>query len=244
MRETVVVMRRELKSYFLSPIAYVFGLLFLGVQLFHAGQPSLVQGGQASMQTFFSWLPWVFLFFLPALTMRTWAEERKLGTLELLMTFPVRLSQLIAGKFLAALAYLAVVLVFTLGLPLTLGMYGRLDWGPVAGAYLAAMLMAAAYLSVGMFWSSTCRDQIIALLLTLTSLLALYYLGAPRVLEFLADGLPTMLIDAIGAVSPHRYFDSIARGVIDTRDLVYYACFCGFFLHLNGLVLNARRQRG
>lgn len=244
MHETSVLLRRELKSYFLSPIAYVFGVLFLGLQLFFVGRAVLRPDGSASMQPFFAMLPMMFLFFLPALTMRTWAEERKLGTLELLMTFPVRIPQLIAGKFLAALIYLAVVLAFTVGLPVTLASFGRLDWGPVAGAYLGALLMAGAYLSVGMFWSSTTRDQIVAMLLSLVSLLLLYFMGLPGFLEVIANALPTVVVDLVAAISPYRYFDSIARGVIDTRDVLYYLCFCGFFLHLNGLVLHARRHHG
>jgi ABC-2 type transport system permease protein len=244
MREIGVVLRRELKSYFLSPIAYVFGALFLGLQTFFACLSTFRNGVPASMQGFFALLPMVFLFFLPALTMRLWAEERKLGTLELLMTFPVRISQLIAGKFLAAMVYLTVVLLFTLGIPLTLASYGRLDWGPVVGAYLASLLMAAAYVSVGMFWSSMTRDQIVAMLLALITLVALFFLGTPQVLELTAGFLPALVVDILAGISPNRYFDSISRGVIDSRDILYYLCFCGFFLHLNALVLNARRRKG
>lgn len=244
MRETAVIFRRELKSYFLSPIAYVFGVLFLAVLLFLSSGAQIVDGQQATMQTFFGLLPLVFLFFLPGLTMRSWAEERKSGTLELLMTFPVRIGQLISGKFLAAIAFLSVMLLFTVGLPLTLAMHGKLDWGPVVGSYLATLLLAGAYIAVGMFWSATTRDQIVALLLALVTLLVLYALGFPALLEYLAPTLPGIVIDLMNGISPYRYFESIARGVLDTRDLVYYACFCGFFLHANALVLHARRRKG
>lgn len=251
MRETMVILRRELKSYFLSPIAYVFGILFLGLSIFFASNAMLVQGQTADMGTFFQLLPLIFLFFLPALTMRLWAEERKLGTLELLMTFPVKLSQLIAGKFAAALIYLALLLLLTLALPITLATYGALDWGPVLGAYLATLLMAGAYLAVGMFWSSMTRDQIIALLLAMVTLVLLYYLGYPQFLELVSDflrPLPDWLrvttVDVLSGISPFKYFLSIARGVIDTRDVLYYLCFCGFFLYANALVLQARRHKG
>ena len=244
MHEVAVIFRRELKSYFLSPIAYVFGALFLGVLLFVASSALLIHGQQASMQGFFGLLPFIFLFFLPGLTMRLWAEERKSGTLELLMTFPVRIGQLISGKFLAALVFLALMLVFTLGLPLTLTVYGTLDWGPVLGAYLATLLLAGSYLAVGMFWSSMTRDQIVALLLALVTLFVLFALGYPAFLEWVAASLPSWAIDLLSGISPNKYFDSIARGVIDTRDIVYFACFCGFFLHANALVLHARRQKG
>ncbi|HEX5050208.1 MAG TPA: ABC transporter permease subunit [Planctomycetota bacterium] len=244
MRETLVVFRRELKSYFLSPIAYVFGILFLVVVLYFASLSSLVQGSQASMQPFFGLLPIVFLIFLPALTMRLWAEERKLGTIELLMTFPVRSSQLVLGKFTAALAYLAFVLVLTLGLPLTLGAYGRIDWPPVVGAYTASLLFAGSFVAVGMFWSSVTRDQIIAMLLSFGSLIVLYALGYPVLIELLAGWLPAVVVDLLNGISPYKYFESIARGIIDTRDVVYFACFCGFFLYANALVLRVRRLKG
>ena len=151
-RETRVIFRRELKSYFLSPIAYVFGVLFLSVLLFLSAQTSLRHGAPASMQPFFLYLPWVFLLFLPGLTMRLWAEERKLGTIELLLTFPVRASQVVLGKFFAVVTYLAFILVMTLGLPLTLGAYGSIDWPPVLGAYAASLMFAGSFVAVGMFW--------------------------------------------------------------------------------------------
>ena len=247
MREVAVIFRRELKSYFVSPIAYVFGVLFLAVLMLYTlllKKVPLENGAQADMQGFFAMLPAVFLFFLPGLTMRLWAEERKSGTLELLMTFPVRIGQLISGKFFAALAFLALILALTFVLPITLSIYGRLDWGPVIAAYLATILLASSYVAAGMFWSSMTRDQIVALLLALVTLLLLYALGYPSLLEYLAGSLPSWLLDLMNAISPYKYFDSITRGVFDTRDLIYFACFCGFFLHANALVLHARRQKG
>jgi ABC-2 type transport system permease protein len=244
MRETLVIFRRELKSYFTSPIAYVFGLLFLGLLLFFASQRSVQHGTQASMQDFFGLLPFLFLCFLPALTMRLWAEERKLGTIELLMTFPVRVSQLVLGKFGAAVAYLGFVMLLTLGLPITLGVYGRVDWPPVIAAYLASLLFAGSFVAVGMFWSSMTRDQIVAMLVSLVSLLVLYMLGYPILIEWMVDWMPAWGVDVLNGTSPYRYFESISRGVLDTRDLVYFACFCGFFLYANTLVLQARRHRG
>ncbi len=248
MRESVIVLRRELRSYFVSPIAYVFGVLFLGFQLFFASQV-IQHEGQASTYQFFAWLPYLFLLFLPALSMRLWAEERKLGTLELLMTFPVKVSQLITGKFLAAVSYVAVLLLLTVGYPITLAIYGNLDWGPVVGAYLAALAMASAYLSVGMFFSAMTRDQIVALLLALVSLGLLYLLGWPSFLAALRIVLPGWLpvdwiVAVLEAVSPFKYFLSISRGVLDTRDFIYYLCFCGFFLYANALVLKVRRHKG
>lgn len=244
MRESFVVFRRELKSFFFSPIAYVFGILLLPVLLLLASVSTLAHGARASASALFDWLPLLWLVFVPALTMRVWAEERKLGTLELLMTFPVTIGQLVFGKFLACLAYLAVVLTLTLGLPLTLGAYGKLDWPPVLGGYAASVLFASSYVAVGMFWSSVTREQIIALLLSFVTLGVLYLLGWPTLIEALADWLPSWGVDLLNGLSPYKYFDSIERGVFDTRDLVYFACFCGFFLHANALVLHGRRQKG
>lgn len=244
MRESCVIFRRELKSYFFSPIAYVFGVLFLGVLLFGAAMGSLVDGTSASMQAFFGWLPVVLLGFVPALTMRSWAEERKMGTIELLMTFPVRVSSLVTGKFLAAVVYLGFVLVLTLGLPLTLGTYGRLDWPPVIGAYVASLLFAGSFVAVGMFFSSLTRDQIIAMLISLVVLAVLFAIGVPVLVALLVDWMPAWGVDLITGISPYKYFQSIARGALDTRDIVYFACFCGFFLYCNALVLHYRRHKG
>jgi ABC-2 type transport system permease protein len=244
MREAAVVFRRELKSFFFSPIAYVFGILFLTALLYFASASSLQNGARASAEAMFGLLPLLLVLFVPGLTMRLWAEERKLGTLELLMTFPVTIGQLVLGKFLASVAYLAVVLLLTIGLPLTLGAYGRIDWTPVLGSYVASVLFAGSYVAVGMFWSSLTREQIVAALLAGTSLFVLYIIGYPAVIEYAQDWMPSWLVDTIHGISPFKYFDSIARGVLDTRDFVYFACFCGFFLYANALVLHGRRQRG
>lgn len=244
MRDSLVIFRRELKSYFFSPIAYVFGVIVLVVLLFLTATASIVQGAQASMQTFFTFLPWFYLVLVPALTMRLWAEERKLGTIELLMTFPVRSSQLVLGKFGATLCFLAFILLMTLGLPLTLDAFGRIDWPPVLGAYVASVLFAGSYVAVGMLFSSLTRDQIVALLLSIAALAVLFLLGAPVLIEFLAGWLPAWGVDLLNGISPYKYFVSISRGVFDSRDFVYFACFCGFFLYANALVLRTRRERG
>jgi ABC-2 type transport system permease protein len=243
-RESLVIFRRELKSYFYSPIAYVFGVIFLGALLFVAAPLSLVDGAQASMQGFFQTLPWLLLVFVPLLTMRLWAEERKMGTLELLLTFPVRVSSLVAGKFLASVVYLGFVLVLTLGLPLTLGAFGRIDWPPVLGAYLASLLFASSFVAVSMFFSSLTRDQIIAALISTVVLAVLFLLGIPVLVAYLVDWLPAWGVDLLGGISPYKYFESISRGALDTRDIVYFACFCGFFLYCNSLVLHYRRHKG
>lgn len=247
MREALIVMRRELRSYFCSPLAYVFGSAFLLLQLYVSTVlfGVISDGARADMTAFFRLLPLVYIVFLPALSMRSWAEERKSGTLELLLTFPARASSLICGKFVATVAFVALLLCFTLPLPLTLDAHADLDWQPVIGGYLASLLLASAYLAVGMFFSSMTRDQLVAML---TSFFTLAILVVPAtswgglVLE--SAGLPADAVRLLAWISPFAYFESISRGVLDLGDVVYYAAFCGFFLYLNALVLRARRQNG
>lgn len=242
MREALVIFRREFKSYFASPIAFVFGALFLLVvgYLSYGLEPN--QG--ASMQMFFTWLPVLFAIFLPALTMRLWAEERKLGTLELLLTFPVTVPQLIGGKFLAALTYLVLLLLLTLPYPMVLKIYGNLDWGPVVLGYGGSIFLAAVYIAVGMLFSSFTREQIVAWLLGLVTLLALTVIGIPMLQIKFAEVVPGWVIVFFNAISPFTYFSSITRGVLDTRDVVYFVLFCGLFLYANSLVLRGKRLKG
>lgn len=246
MREMSVVMGRELKAYFFSPVAYVFGALFLFV-VGYLGSQVVFHGSMADMSPVFAAFPVLFLLFLPALTMRLWAEERKAGTLELLLTFPITIPQLITGKFLASMIYLVLLLGLTLSLPLTMSFYGELDWTPVLATYGASLLLAAAYVSLGMFWSSITRDQIVAFLLTLVSL-SLFVLV--RGLEsWLIANWPWWLggdniIHFIQGISPLSYFNDVSRGVADTGDLFYYVAFCVLFLHANALVLYHKRVKG
>lgn len=244
MRELGVVLRRELLTYFASAIAYVFGGLFLFVLLYVT--VDMLEVGRATDTTaFFRVLPWVLLGFVPALTMRLWSEERKLGTLELLMTLPVRRISLVLGKFSAAVCFVTILLVLTLGLPFSLALHGPLDWGPVLAGYLGSILLVCAYTAVGMFFSSLTRDQIIAFLSASVVLLVLGLFGHDSFLIVLRDaGIPRSILEAFGAMSPTTYFRSIGRGVLDTRDILYFVVFCGVFLHGTVLVLERRRTRG
>jgi len=239
--DTLVILKREFRSYFLSPIAYVVGALFLGIGgwLFFEGLFfDTGQAAEAKMESYFGLLPLFFMVLVPALSMRLWAEERKLGTLELLMTFPVKTMHLILGKFCGALCFVAVLLALTLFYPVTLASLGNLDWGPVLGGYLATLLLAASYLALGMFISSLTQDQIIALLVTVSVLLLLILMRQVGML------IGPWWAEVFAIASPREHFSSIARGVIDLRDMLYYGAFCGFFLYLNSLVLEAKKQVG
>ncbi|PIE22129.1 MAG: hypothetical protein CSA62_13690 [Planctomycetota bacterium] len=239
-----VIFQRELRSYFLSPIAYVIGVFFLGIGGYLTFQLSLFEFGrapEANMSYYFTqYLPYAFGIMTPAIAMRLWAEERKLGTLELLLTFPVHNRQLIIGKFFGALVFIMALLALTLIYPLTMSLYGKLDWGPVIGSYLGACLLAASYLSLGLFVSSITSDQIIALLVSVVALTVLNLLAHPAIGFFFGPGMT----EFFSVLSPLTHFSSIGRGVVDLGDIIYYVAFCAFFLVLNGLVLNVRKQKG
>ena len=242
MSETWVITKREFRSYFLSPVAYVVGALFLLIGSYQFFQFVFVEAGrkpQARMDIYFQMLPLLLLFVVAALSMRLWAEERKLGTLELLLTFPVKTGHLIGGKFLGALLFVLVLLSLTIIYPITLANLGDLDWGATFCGYLGAVLLTSAYLSLGMFMSALTRDQIIALLLTLAVLAVLYYL--PQLAPWF---LPAGSVEIANAISPNTHFNAISRGVVDLGDLIFYAAFTAFFLFLNALTLEARKWLG
>jgi ABC-2 type transport system permease protein len=232
------VAARELRAYFNSPIAFVFLSVFAGAALFtFFNIEAFFARGVADLRGLFAPLPLLMILLVPALTMRLWAEEQKQGTLEVLLTLPVRDHELVAGKFLASWILLACALGLTLALPITAAILGRLDWGPVVGGYLGAVLLGGAYLAAGQFLSASTENQILAFILALVVCLALYGVGTEAFAGLFSDRLAGVL-RAIGTGSR---FQSIARGVIDLRDLVYYASLTLFFLAACVLAVRARR---
>jgi ABC-2 type transport system permease protein len=232
------VATRELRSYFHSPIAYVFLLAFAGAALFtFFNIGAFFARGRADLRPLFEAIPLLTVLLVPALTMRLWAEEAKQGTLELLMTLPAREVELVSGKFLASWLLLAVALALTLPLAFTVAMLGRLDWGPVLGGYLGALLLGAAYLAVGQFVSALTENQILAFILALVVCMILYGLGTEPFYSLFSDRTAAFL----RGVGTGSRFESVARGVIDLRDLVYYASLTLFFLTLSVGSLRARR---
>lgn len=238
MGRSLVIARRELRSYFDSPIAYLFLIVFLVLATYRFFIDFFLLG-QASMRGFFELLPYLFLVIVPAVTMRLWAEERRSGTEELLLTFPVRPFEVVAGKFLAAFALVLLTLVLSVPLALTTSALGPLDWGPVLGGWIGGAFLGAAYLAFGMFVSSLTRNQIVAFILTLVGLLAFVLVGSRVVLARAPAGVATWL----ESVDLETHFQSIARGVIDLRDLFFYLTFVGLFLYLNAATLAWRRWR-
>jgi ABC-2 type transport system permease protein len=232
------IARKELGAYFGSPMALIFVGTFLVVTLFvfFWGEAFFARN-IADVRPLFNWMPVLMAFLVAALTMRQWSEEQREGTLEILATLPVRRYSLVLGKFLAVMALIGLALALTLFLPITVSILGDLDWGPVIGGYLATLLMAAAYVAIGLFVSSRTDNQIVALIVTVLLCGVFYLLGTQGITSLVGDA-PAEILRAIGTGSR---FESIERGVIDLRDLVYYGSLTVFFLMLNVLSLDSKR---
>lgn len=232
------IARREFKAYFLSPIAYVYLVAFLvAVNWFFFRAFFII--GQADMRVFFGMIPWVFLFFAPAVTMGKWAEERKLGTLETLLTLPVCDTDIVLGKFFASLALIATALLLTLPIAVTVAFLGYMDTGPVIGGYIGSLLLGGAYLSIGLVISALTESQIIAFIGGVAVCFLMLIIGTP----FIAQGASTELTQFLQYLGLGTHFESISRGVIDSRDMLYYLSIIGFFLYLNVKVLKFRARR-
>ncbi|MDH7485884.1 MAG: Gldg family protein [Anaerolineae bacterium] len=238
MKQMLSITRKEIEGYFGSPMALIFVGAFLLVTLFSFfWVDTFFARGIADVRPLFRWMPLLMIFLVAALTMRQWSEEQRSGTLEVLLTLPVRPIQLVVGKFLAVMALVIVALALTFFLPITVSLLGNLDWGPVLGGYLAAILLAAAYAAIGLFVSSRTDNQIVALMLTALLCGLFYLLGSGGVTDFVGDRFGEIL-RAIGSGSR---FESIQRGVVDLRDLLYYLSLTGIFLMLNVLSLDSKR---
>ncbi|MBP0462858.1 ABC transporter permease [Roseomonas sp. PWR1] len=237
----IAVARRELAAYFATPVAYVFIVIFLmmsGALTFTIG--GFFQRGQADLGPFFTFVPWLFLFLVPALTMRLWAEERRLGTIELLLTLPLPQWQAVVGKFLAAWAFCAIALVLTFPLVLTVNYLGDPDNGVILAGYAGCLLVAGAYLAIGAAMSAMTKNQVIAFVLAVAVCFLFAAAGSPVVTEFLSKRIP-MLAEIARGLSLTERLNGITRGVIALRDIVFFATFMGFFLFVNAVVLDHRK---
>jgi ABC-2 type transport system permease protein len=238
MRQILSIVRKELAGYFGSPLALIFLGAFLAVELFvFFNVETFFARNIADIRPLFQWMPVLLIFLLAALTMRQWSEEQRSGTLEILLTMPMRLVSLVLGKFIGVMGMILIALALTLPLPITVSLLGNLDWGPVFGGYLAAILMASAYAAIGLFVSSRTDNQIVALLSTVMLGGVFYLVGTRAVTDFF--GSPVS--DILWAIGTGSRFESIQRGVIDLRDLVYYLSLAAFFLTLNVLSLDSQR---
>lgn len=241
MNATLAVARREFAAYFATPVALVFIVIFLvltGALTFTAG--AFFARGQADLLPFFNFIPWLFLFLVPALTMRLWAEERRLGTIELLLTLPITAWQAVVGKFLAAWAFCAVALMLTFPLVLTVNYLGSPDNGAILTGYVGCLLVAGAYLAVGAAISALTRNQVIAFVLAVAGCFFFAASGSGIVTEFLSANIP-LLAEVARGISVTERFAGFARGVIAAKDVLFFVTFMAFWLFLNAAILEHKK---
>jgi ABC-2 type transport system permease protein len=239
---TIAVAKRELKSYFATPVAYVFSVVFLiaaGAFTFTFGR--FYETGQADLNAFFYWHPWLFLFLVPALSMRLWAEERRSGSIELLMTLPVAAWEAVAGKFLAVWAFTCLSIALTFPIWITVNYLGSPDNGAILAAYVGSGLMAGGFLAVGAFISAITKNQVIAFVLSVMVCFVLLMAGYPFVLDFISGWAPQALVDGVASLSFLTHFDSISKGVIDLRDIVYFVLLIATALYANVIMLSIKQ---
>jgi ABC-2 type transport system permease protein len=236
------IARRELVSYFVSPVAYVFLVIFLlltGFFTFTVG--SFFERGEASLAAFFVWHPWLFLVLVPSVGMRLWSEERRAGTLELLLTMPVTTWQAILGKFLASWAFLAIALALTFPVVITVNVLGDPDNGIIAAGYLGSLLLAGAYLAISCMTSAMTRNQVVAFILAVVVCLFLILCGFNPVTDLLTRWASPAFVDTVAAFSVITHFDGFQKGVIDTRDLFFFLSVIGFALFATSVIIRNHR---
>jgi len=239
---TIAIFRREFGAYFSTPLAAVFLVIFLFLAgLFTFNLSGLYERGQADLRPFLSATPWLYLFLVPAVSMRLWAEERRLGTIELLTTLPLRLREIVLGKFLAAWAFTGIALALTFPIWLTVEFLGTPDRGAIVAGYAGSFLMAGAFLAVGSAVSAATKSQVIAFVACAVACFLFMLAGFPTVLDFLRGWAPSGFVDAIAGLSFLTRFEAMARGVIDLRDALYFVSVMIAFLIINAVVIDARK---
>ncbi len=242
MSHVVTLFKRELRGYFSTPVAYVFIVIFLvllGGLTFR--QADFFSRGQADLLPFFTWHPWLYLFLIPAISMRLWAEERKQGTIELLFTLPVTMGQAVIAKFLAAWCFTGIALVLTFPIWITVNYLGDPDNGVILASYLGSFMMAGAYLALGSFISAWTKNQVIAFVLSVSLCFVFILIGTQLVLGFFSAWTPQTVLDTISSFSFLSHFVSITKGVIDGRDVVYFASLILCFLFMNAVAIELKK---
>jgi ABC-2 type transport system permease protein len=236
------IFKREFAAYFATPLAYVFIVIFLfamGAFTFYIGH--FFDTGTADLQTFFGFHPWLYLFLVPAISMRLWAEERRSGTMELLLTLPLPLASTVVGKYLAAWAFTGVALLLTFPIWITVNYLGHPDNGVILASYVGSFLMAGAYLAIGACISASTNNQVIAFVVSVVVCFLFTISGAPLVLDFFRAWAPQALVDAIASFSFLTHFTAITAGVIDLRDLVFFLSLITLFLAANVVVVDLKK---
>jgi ABC-2 type transport system permease protein len=237
------VFKREFAAYFATPLAYVFIVIFLftmGAFTFYIGH--FYDNGVADLGVFFSYHPWLYLFLVPAISMRLWAEERRTGTMELLLTLPIPLWATVVGKYLAAWAFTGVALILTFPIWLTVNYLGNPDNGVILAGYLGSFLMAGGYLAIGICLSATTNNQVIAFVVTVVVCFLFTISGAPLVLDVIRGWAPLTLVDAVSSFSFLTHFSAITAGVIDLRDVIFFLSLIGLFLTANVVILDLKKM--
>ncbi len=238
MNRTLTLVKKELKSYFISPLGYVVISVFLVISGWLFIQTFFLSA-QASMREFFDLLPIIFMFFLPAATMAAWSEEKRSGTIEVLTTFPVRSSELVLAKFVSSFIFLAIMLFATLTIPLMAANLGTPDKGMILAGYIGSLMLGAAYIAVGLWVSSITKNQIVSFILAVVIIFGFYIIGN----SFIIGSLPIQIASAAKFLSFSAHFNSILRGVISLADAVYYLSVVAFFLFLNARVISLRNWK-
>lgn len=237
-----IVLKREFASYFATPIAYVFILIFLmlsGVFTFYLG--NFYERQQADLTPFFSFHPWLYLFLVPAVSMRLWSEERKSGTIELLMTLPLAKHDAIIGKFLAAWFFTGIALLLTFPLWITVNYLGDPDNGVILASYLGSWLMAGGFLAIGSCASALSKSQVIAFIISGVVCLLFILAGFPLVLNMFNDWLPVVLVDTIASLSFLSHFSSVSKGVLSLRDILYFFSMIAFWLAATAIIVELKQ---
>ena len=243
MRNIWIIAKRELGAYFGTPLAYIFLVIFValtGAFAFYIG--NFFERGQADLQAFFTYHTWLYLLLVPAVAMRLWAEERKSGTIELLMTLPVTTWEAILGKFLAAWAFIGVALLLTIPMWITVNYLGRPDNGVIFASYIGSFLMAGAFLAIGSAISALTKNQVIAFIVSATLCFLFVMSGSDFVLNAFRGWAPAFLVQAIASLSFINHFDQISKGVIGLPSLFFYGSLIGFFLFANMIIVEQRKS--
>jgi ABC-2 type transport system permease protein len=242
MKNTLILFKRELRGYFATPVAYVFIVIFLilnGWITFYLG--NFYEQERADLQVFFNFHPWLYLFLIPAVSMRLWAEERKTGTIELLMTLPVSMTQTVVAKFAAAWAFTGIALALTFPMWITVNYLGTPDNGVILASYIGSFLMAGGYLAIGACISALTKNQVVAFVVSLMLCLVFILAGFPMVLDFVSGWMPQPVVDAVRSFSFLTHFNSITKGVIDVRDFLFFGSLMAVCLFANAVILDLKK---
>jgi ABC-2 type transport system permease protein len=239
-----VLYRREFVSYFVTPVAYVFIVFFLGL----LGALTFFLGGffgrgQADLGSFFTFHTWLYLLLIPAISMRLWSEERKTGTIELLLTLPISPTQAVIAKFLAAWTFAGIAVALTFPIWITVNYLGEPDNGVVFAGYVGSLVMAGAYLAIGSCFSAASKNQVVAFVLAVLASLLFTVAGTPLVLDVLSNWAPTLVINTVAGLSFTANFDAISKGVLDLVNLIYFVSVMALFLFINVVLVNIMKAR-